>query len=44
MRAIAQGNGKNEPSEDELYTLVKDAGFTAREIKISDTPFTETDE
>ena len=35
---------ENKPSEDKLRELVKDAGFTAREIKISDKPFSDGDE
>ena len=32
------------PSEEELKTIVKDAGFTPREITFSDKPFVEDDE
>jgi copper chaperone CopZ len=34
---------ENEPTEEALRKLVKDAGFTAREIKISNAPFPKTD-
>jgi len=32
---------ESRPTEDELKKIVKDAGFTAREISFSDKPFTK---
>jgi len=36
--------GDSQPSEDTLTKIVEDAGFTARKISYSETPFVKDDE